>query len=247
MEIEFLSQTDRPLEKVLIELIEQHPKISIATAFLSNDGLKIIQNDLNGKNIRVICGVNGSISDLHSLKNLIARSNSAVEGRVFTGNNLFHPKLYIFQNDNDATIIVGSPNLTGRGLNHNEEVCIKVCGSLSDAPILSAVGYFEKIWKSNSVSVEEYLLEHPEYNKLDLQEQLSSKQKEVLKRLEDRAFESSSIKFSNPVNKTFFNKGGQTVPTEFNSLIKELNLCELHRSIPFEIILPDNFRADGRF
>jgi hypothetical protein len=184
---------------------------------------------------------------LHSLKDLAARSNSAVEGRVFTGDNLFHPKLYMAQKGNEAVIVAGSFNLTGKGLNHNEEVCIKVRGSLSDAPILSAVGYFEKIWKSNSVSVEEYLLEHPEYKKIDPQERLSHKQREVLQRLNDRIFESSSIKFSKTVKKTFFNHGKQTVPKEFNTTIEELNLCELKSSIPFDIILPDSSKAAANF
>lgn len=118
---------------------------------------------------------------------------------------------------------------------------------MSDTPILSAFDYFENIWKSNSVSVEEYLLEHPEYKKLDPQERLSPKQKEVLKRFQDIEFESSSIKFSNTVNKTFFNKGKQTVPTKFNTTIKDLNLCKLNSSIPFDIILQDNSKTRGRF
>ena len=55
-----------------------------------------------------------------------------------------------------------------------------------------------------------------------------------------------AVVFTIPVNRTLFKEGKQTVPIEFNGLIDSYHLCALHKSVPFDIILPDGERVGGQ-
>jgi hypothetical protein len=72
--------------------------ISIAVAYLSAGGLEAIRPHFRNIRVRIVCGVHGCISDLWALKDLVCCADLQMEGHVFTAQNLFHPKLYIFNN-----------------------------------------------------------------------------------------------------------------------------------------------------
>jgi HKD family nuclease len=96
MEVSFYSQSSRSLLDSIQNLAADSDSISIAVAYLSKGGLKAIHDYFSGIPVRIICGVHGCISDLWALKDLVCCADFQTEGHVFIEQNLFHPKLYIF-------------------------------------------------------------------------------------------------------------------------------------------------------
>lgn len=213
MEIRFLTQPNISFSRTLKEHLRNHETSLIAAAYLTADGIKEIEMDLRQqRSVKVVCDIHGCISDLHALKNLVLQSNKKIEGRVFLGTNVFHPKLYVFQKRDNATLLVGSPNLTRSDLNHNEEASIEITGSPSAKSIVDAIEYFEELWNTNSVSVSKFLDAHPNYVVRQSQnETLLSEQRKNLQSIKEELLSSETIFFKNRVNNTLLNDGKQTV------------------------------------
>jgi len=164
MKTRFLTQPNIEFAKTVKEHLSNHEVALIAMAYITEDGIKEIEKELLQKHsVKIICGVHGCISDLPALENLVYRSNKIIDVRVFLGTNVFHPKLYVFQKNDSTALLVGSSNLTGSGLHSNEEAIVEIVGPLSSRPTIDAIAYFDSLWNTNSVSVEKYLLEHPNY------------------------------------------------------------------------------------
>jgi HKD family nuclease len=248
METRFLTQPNIEFSRTVKEHLSTHDVALIAIAYVTEDGIKEIENELLQKHaVKIVTGVHGCISDLPALKNLVSRSNKIIDVRVFLGTNVFHPKLYVFQKKDSAALLVGSSNLTGSGLHNNEEAIVEIVGQHSSRPIIDAVAYFYSLWNTNSMSVEKYLLEHPNYSvKRNQNEILTSEQKQKLDLAKKELLSKSIVAFKKQVNKTLFKEGKQTVPAEFNSLIDSHNLCTLHGSVPFDIILPNGETVRGQ-
>jgi len=77
-------------------------------------------------------------------------------------------------------------------------------------------------------------------------ESLTSEQKQKLDLAKKELLSKNIVEFNKKVNKTLLNEGKQTVPTKFNSLIDSHNLCTLHGSVPFDIILPNGETVRGQ-
>lgn len=243
MDVKFLTQPNNEFSKTVKEHLRNYDDVLIAMAYVTKDGIKKIENTLLQKHsVKIVCGVHGCISDLPELSNLASRSSNIIDIKVFLGENVFHPKIYVFQKKESAAILVGSSNLTGSGLHSNEEAIVEVIGKSSSKPINDAILYFDDLWNSNSVSVQKYLAAHSNYTvKRNLNETLTSEQKLALvKKVQ------GPISFDKKVNKTFFKEGKQTLPTEFNPLIDSCNLFTLGESVPFDIVLPNRERVQGQ-
>lgn len=248
METRFLTQPNIEFSRTVKKHLSNHDVALIAMAYVSGTGIKTIENELlQMRVVRIVTGIHGCISDLPALNNLVSRSNKIIDARVFLGTNVFHPKLYIFHRNDNASLLVGSSNITGSGLHDNEEAIVEIVGQYSSIPIVNAISYFDNLWNTNSVSVEKYLKEHPDYIvKRNQNNILTSEQKQKLILAKRVLLSENFITFKKQVNKTFCNEGKQTVPTKFNNLINSHNLCKLHESVPFEIILPNGEKSRGQ-
>jgi|LGVF01.1.fsa_nt_gb HKD family nuclease len=248
MDIQFLTQPNKEFLKTVKEHLINYEEVLIAMAYVTKDGIKEIEKELLQKHsVKIVCGVHGCISDLPELSNLVARSSNIIDIRVFLGVNLFHPKIYVFQKNESAAILVGSSNLTGSGLHSNEEAIVEVIGKPSSKPINDAILYFDNLWNSNSISIQKYLNEHPDYSvKRNINEILTSEQKQKLALAKKTQVHKSIVSFDKKVNKTLFKEGKQTLPTEFNSLIDNHNLCTSGKSVPFNIVLPNREKVQGQ-
>lgn len=248
MEVTFYTQSSRALGDIVKELAADSSSIRIAVAYLSADGLEEVRSYFQGIDVRIVCGVHGCISDLWALKDLVCRPDLQVQGHVFIGQNLFHPKLYIFNSVSEGmTVLIGSPNFTVGGLKTNEEVYVGIRGQESAQPIRDAVNYFNNLWTQRSISVESYLLQHPEYKvKVPIHESLTPEQDKVLSSLKAFTPHETDFTFKNRAIPTLFKAGRQTVPKESNKLIGSWNLMEPRQSTPFKIVLPDGSAVDGK-
>ncbi|MCJ7507687.1 MAG: phospholipase D-like domain-containing protein, partial [candidate division Zixibacteria bacterium] len=223
-----------------------------AIAYITEDGIRALEKELLQKDsVKILCGVHGCISDLSALNNLVLQSNNRVAGRVFLGANVFHPKLYLFQNKDTATLLVGSSNLTGSGLQTNEEVFLESVGPLSSQPIIDTIAYFDNLWSANSVAVGKYLQEHPNYIvRQNQNDNLTSEQKQKLDSLKKevifRGPKPEEIEFTFKVNRSFLSSlyyHPITIPTSYNQLMKKY-VQSTNRNAT--IITPNNKRINGR-
>lgn len=183
MEAIFLSQPSISFANILRKISERFDSVSIAVAYITDDGLREIEGAIALKNVRIICGIHGCISDLHALNKFSSYHKDRIKGKICINPEVFHPKLYIFYNHNnyDAEMLIGSPNLTKSGLNTNREISIKVRGNKTTHPIIDALNYFDEMWKTCSIPVDKYLQEYPNYRSQgNKNERISVEQKNVL-------------------------------------------------------------------
>ena len=106
----------------------QWSEFRAAIAFVKQSGTKHIRQPLEsfskqGGKVKVSAGIDAGGTSLEGLKDFL----EAVEdrGQVFVFKNAnsstFHPKVYLFKNEKEAELLVGSGNLTEGGLFTNYE------------------------------------------------------------------------------------------------------------------------------
>lgn len=252
METRFLTQPKMAFAKTIKEHLSNHEIALIAVAYITGDGIRALEKELLQKDsVKILCGVHGCISDLSALNNLVLQSNNRVAGRVFLGASVFHPKLYLFQNEDIATLLVGSSNLTGSGLQSNEEVFLESIGPLSSTPIIDAIAYFDNLWVTNSVAVGKYLQEHPNYTvRQNQNDNLTLEQKQKLdllkKEVISRGAKPEAIEFTFKINRSFLSSlyyHPITIPTSYNQLMKKYVQSTSRNAT---IITPNDKRINGR-
>ncbi|MCZ7380786.1 MAG: phospholipase D-like domain-containing protein [Candidatus Methanoperedens sp.] len=163
MHVEFVGGPKNNIEDKIKNLLKHSDKISIAVAFLENSGIAIIRQNIeeikNKVSISIITGLDFGITAPKALQELL---NLDLCCNIFHGEN-FHPKLYIFEkNGNEATVIIGSSNLSKGGLSTNYEANIILSGDISEVPIRDSINYFSYLY-SKSVPLDDNIIEL--YNK----------------------------------------------------------------------------------
>lgn len=163
MQVEFVGGPKNNIEDKIKDLIKHSDKISIAVAFLENSGVGIIKQSIeeikNEVSISIITGLDFGITAPEALQELL---NLDVCCNIFHGEN-FHPKLYIFEkNGKEATVIIGSSNLSKGGLSTNYEANIILSGDISEVPIRDSINYFSYLY-SKGVPLDDKIIEL--YNK----------------------------------------------------------------------------------
>lgn len=112
---------------------EQYDKFDALVAFAVSSGVLELQEALEsllgrGGSIRIVVGVSRKVTSVEGLKLLFELVQKGAEVFIFhndtSGNPIFHPKLYLCRGDKSAVLIVGSNNLTGKGLVGNYELSI---------------------------------------------------------------------------------------------------------------------------
>ena len=112
--------TENIIQKI-ISGIESASTIYILTAFVMKSGVELLKPHLEkaakrGADIKICTGDYLYITQPEGLYDLINIHND-LEVRMWRSNGVsFHPKAYIFQNDNDGTFIIGSSNLSRSAL-----------------------------------------------------------------------------------------------------------------------------------
>lgn len=106
-----------------LQAVSNVKKIIVATAYLSIEGVEILQrlvdrNSVKRKNITVY--LSEDFSDDHPSE-LLTKLNNIAQVRIAKSGRLFHPKLYYIKGETDSLLIFGSSNLTGGGFGKNIE------------------------------------------------------------------------------------------------------------------------------
>ena len=99
--------------------IQNAEHIDIIVSFLMQSGVKLILNDLkkSDKKIRILTGKYLNITQPQALVLLKSELKGNLDLRFYNiENKSFHPKAYIFHNNKDSEIYIGSSNLSKGGL-----------------------------------------------------------------------------------------------------------------------------------
>lgn len=133
-----LSECEDSVGKVLLESFSdsEFDKFLCFVAFARQSGVNLLSDPINsakGKfnQIRFLVGVDQRGTSKEALEALL---NLGVETSVYyTPSRItFHPKMYMFEGNRKHRIIVGSSNLTQKGLFQNLEVSLQVDFTLPD-------------------------------------------------------------------------------------------------------------------
>lgn len=141
---------DTSVGKELIEQFEskRYSSFTCLVAFASYGGISaltpyVLQAKENGVKIKVILGVDQKGTSKEALEEVLAWD---VDAKIYHTQsvNIFHPKIYLFENEDIFTLIVGSNNLTEMGLVKNVE-CSLLIKDIKSNPIHAK---FYEYWKS---------------------------------------------------------------------------------------------------
>lgn len=136
------------------ELIEQfnskrYDSFTCLVAFASYGGISaltpyIIQEKERGVKIKVILGIDQKGTSKEALEEVLSWG---VESKIYhtQSMNIFHPKIYLFENTDIFTLIVGSNNLTTMGLVKNIECSLLIKDTKSEHSVHND---FYVYWKS---------------------------------------------------------------------------------------------------
>jgi hypothetical protein len=125
-------------------LIESASKIDIATAWVSDSNiLKLLVSDGIKASIRMVVGVGGYATDPVVLKKLGTHPNIKLKIHGGPEPPLFHPKLYLFEQQHFRRALIGSMNFTSAGTTKNIESMFSTSNTSG-----SSGPEFERFWSS---------------------------------------------------------------------------------------------------
>ncbi len=113
--------------KILAKLLPGTKHLECMVAFAKTSGLRLIHMELDkgletGLNARFAVGLDFCLTEPALLRQLFGLSGRH-RLKLYLSNSsaTFHPKIYALSRDNGCTVMIGSANLTGGGLQHNYE------------------------------------------------------------------------------------------------------------------------------
>lgn len=155
--------------KELIGLFKSHRYNSFTclVAFASQGGVSALSKEIQeakgrGCQLKIILGVDQKGTSKEALEEVLSWG---VDAKIYHTNefNIFHPKVYLFENEDIFSLIVGSNNLTVPGLVQNVE-CSLMIKDIKSNPVLAN---FYEYWKG--------ILEGTEVNLYPLTQELIEK------------------------------------------------------------------------
>ena len=147
--------TDLRLGDVIIEHLTngEFKRFQAAIAFVKHSGVKHLSRALqnfvaNGGKVRIVAGLDHHGTSYEGLLDLLNVVGEAIwvyhadEGasRYYT----FHPKIYLFESESEALLLVGSGNLTEGGLYTNDEAIVSLTLSQEDTTLQVVKNAFEE-------------------------------------------------------------------------------------------------------
>jgi len=134
--IQIISNLNYPIGKIINQELQNAQNTQIAVAFLKHSGVKVIENSLlrsldKGGKFEMITGLDFKTTDPKSMQYFIdlkKKYKSQLKFYCYGDKDanktqiVFHPKIYLFENETERISIIGSANLTRGGLLSNFEV-----------------------------------------------------------------------------------------------------------------------------
>lgn len=143
-------EEDSSVGKELIKLFESkiYDSFTCLVAFASYGGVSALtkyikEGKAKGMNIKVVLGVDQKATSKEALEEVLSWG---IDARIYhtSSNNIFHPKVYLFENRDIFTLIVGSNNLTIPGLVQNIECSLLIKDTIDPSSVHKD---FYRYWK----------------------------------------------------------------------------------------------------
>ncbi|MFS0862050.1 DEAD/DEAH box helicase family protein [Fredinandcohnia sp. 179-A 10B2 NHS] len=159
----------------LVYQIEKSSSIFILTSFVMKSGVDILREPLRlaaerGADIKICTGDYLFVTQPEALSKLI-NIHDSIEIRLWRSNGTsFHPKSYIFQNEDEGTLIVGSSNLSRSALTTGVEWNLTVEVSSKQETFYKAVEEFSYLFLHeqtigvNNEVIKTYQIEYEKYH-----------------------------------------------------------------------------------
>ncbi|SFC49483.1 DEAD/DEAH box helicase family protein [Clostridium uliginosum] len=144
------------LYEKLRESMKKAKAIDIIVSFLMDSGVKLILNDLKeaidrGVSIRILTGSYLNITSPTALYMLKGELKDKVDLRFYNVHNKsFHPKSYIFHNENDSEIYIGSSNISKGALTDSIEWNYRFLRSQNPQDFEEFYNTFEDLFNNHS-------------------------------------------------------------------------------------------------
>ena len=155
MRIQVIDNVVGDMLTTLSSAIGDTQDVRIAVAFISRAGLAMIDSALKlaldrGATVEFLVGLDMRSTDPQALETLYSVCSNHPTAAMYcyaslTPAGIYHPKLYLFKVDQDATCIIGSSNLTEGGLKKNVEVNAIIEGTTSDEAISDAYNTYNRL------------------------------------------------------------------------------------------------------
>jgi HKD family nuclease len=151
---------------VIKRLLANSDETIICVAFLKNSGLNSIINRLSGNCVFYV-GTDYFITEPSALRKIYKNHKIYLTKKEKT---IFHPKIYYFRNGRNISIMIGSANLTGGGLENNFEVSALIQtekGSSIDKEFKSMINLYSlnSTLISSNLQISQYEREFETYKK----------------------------------------------------------------------------------
>jgi HKD family nuclease len=156
MDIVYLDNRGKSVGSAIGQAIEAATRVSVAVAYASEGGMEGLEEGIaavggRGGRTQLLTGLDDFLTDVRAVERMSGLPGT--ECKVFLpkgagGGGRFHPKLYVFEGDREASVIIGSANLTRAGLERNHESSMWLRGDPRD-PLLGQVrDSFSLLWES---------------------------------------------------------------------------------------------------
>lgn len=143
-------EEDSSVGKELVKQFESkiYDSFTCLVAFASYGGVSALTKYIEdgkakGMKIKVVLGVDQKATSKEALEEVLSWG---VDARIYhtSSNNIFHPKVYLFENRDIFTLIVGSNNLTVPGLVQNIECSLLIKDTIDPSSVHED---FYRYWK----------------------------------------------------------------------------------------------------
>ena len=143
-------EVDTSVGKELIKQFESHiyDSFTCLVAFASYGGVSALTKYIEegksmGMKIKVVLGIDQKATSKEALEEVLSWG---VDAQIYhtSSNNIFHPKVYLFENRDIFTLIVGSNNLTVPGLVQNIECSLLIKDTIDPSSVHKD---FYQYWK----------------------------------------------------------------------------------------------------
>lgn len=134
MDVDYIAQPDIQLGTTLSKMLDSDswaPRIVVVSAFVGLQTIMRIKHQVadrraSGTEIRFVLGIDFQETSREVLEELLAWDIDVRIAKHRRPGHTFHPKLFLFEWEHEATIIVGSNNLTDGGFFGNYEAAVRV-------------------------------------------------------------------------------------------------------------------------
>lgn len=115
--------------------VDHVARVVISVAFMNARGLSLVREDIErvAENTTIMAGIRNGITSAQGLKTSLEMGCSTYVVDTGSRQLVFHPKIYMSRNVNEARVLIGSANLTYGGLISNIEASILLTLDLSQS------------------------------------------------------------------------------------------------------------------